>query len=259
MINVLLGGDVVGSRGCEFAARAVRSLRGEADIVILNGENSADGNGITRESAEQLLAVCDAVTTGNHVFRRREIMDAIDGMPYVLRPANYPEGAPGTGLCIIDKGSYRLAVLNIRGNAFMDPLDDPFGCAERILGETDTPNVIVDFHAEATSEKMAMGFFLDGRVSAVLGTHTHVQTADETILPKGTAYITDVGMCGTELSVLGVDPVLAVQKQRYKLPVRFTEAKGEQIFCGVIVTIDEHNGRASAIRRIQIRERDLTR
>ncbi|MBQ7991325.1 MAG: YmdB family metallophosphoesterase [Oscillospiraceae bacterium] len=256
-MRVLLGGDVVGSRGCAFAVRAVRSLRDRVDVVILNGENSADGNGITRSSAESLYTVCDVITTGNHAFRRREFTEQYDDLSYVLRPANYPEGTPGRGVCLIDKGSYRLAVMNICGTAFMDDLDNPFECAERLLTGIDTKNIILDFHAEATSEKKAMGFFLDGKVSAVMGTHTHVQTADEIILPHGTAYISDVGMCGTELSVLGVEASLAVRKQRYKLPVRFEEAAGEQIFCGAIVTIDERSGRAAEISRVQIREKDL--
>lgn len=258
MINVLFGGDVIGSAGCDFAIRAVRRLRRDGiDIVVLNGENSADGNGITRLSTEMLTASCDVITTGNHCFRRKEFMDRFDDLPYVLRPANYPDGAPGSGVYIVDKGSYRLAVVNICGTSFMDDLDNPFVCMERILGETDTRNIIVDFHAEATAEKRAMGFFLDGRVSAVIGTHTHVQTADETILPNGTAYMTDAGMCGTELSVLGVEAELAVKRFRYKMPVHFTEAKGEHFFCGAVISIDERSGKAVSIRRVQLREKDI--
>ena len=255
-MKILFGGDVVGSMGCEFAAQSVRRIKNERgiDVVIINGENSADGNGLTRGSMEALFSFADVITTGNHCFRRQEAIDLYDEHSFLLRPANYPEGTAGTGVCIIDKGAYSLAVMNICGTAFMDALDNPFECADRLIAQCGTKNIIVDFHAEATSEKKAMGFYLDGRVSAVIGTHTHVQTADEMILPKGTAYITDAGMCGTELSVLGVEPELAVRKQCYRMPVRFTEAKGAQFFCGVIAEINEKTGTAVSVERIQLKE-----
>ena len=255
-MKILFGGDVVGSRGCAFASQSVRRIKQDEkiDAVIINGENSADGNGITYESMESLFTFADVITTGNHCFRRQEFVNAYDEKSSLLRPANYPEGTAGSGMCIIDKGAYSVAVINLCGTAFMDALDNPFACADRLIAQAETKNIIVDFHAEATSEKKAMGFYLDGRVSAVIGTHTHVQTADEIILPGGTAYITDAGMCGTELSVLGVDPQLAITKQKYKTPVRFTEAEGKQIFCGVIIEINEKTGTAVSLKRIQIRE-----
>ena len=159
----------------------------------------------------------------------------------------------GRGVCVLDKGSYSFAVVNLMGTAFMEPLGNPFETMEALLTDIDTPNILVDFHGEATGEKKALGFFLDGRVSAVIGTHTHVQTADETILPGGTAYITDAGMCGSELSVLGVKPELAVRKQRYRVPVRFTESDAPPFLCGVLIKLDEKSGRALEIQRLQIR------
>lgn len=255
MIKVLFAGDIVGSLGREYAAKTVYSLRGreKIDIVIVNGENSADGNGITKEAMEELFTFADVITTGNHCFRRKEFIPCYDSNETLLRPVNYPEGAMGKGVCILDKGSYSFAVVNLMGTSFMEPLANPFETMENLLPALGTPNILVDFHGEATGEKKAMGFFLDGRVSAVTGTHTHVQTADETVLPGGTAYITDAGMCGSELSVLGIKPELAVRKQRYKMPVKFVEADAPPFFCGVMLTVDEKTGRAKAIERLQIR------
>lgn len=255
MINVLFAGDIVGSMGCEFARKAISRLKGQEkiDIVIANGENSADGNGITRQSMEELFGFADVITTGNHCFKRREFLPCYDERDDLLRPANYPEGVVGKGVCVLDKGAYSFAVVNIMGTAFMEPLNNPFECIEELLGEIDTPNILVDFHAEATSEKKAMGFFLEGKVSAVMGTHTHVQTADEIILGGHTGYITDAGMCGAELSVLGVKSELAIEKQRFKCPVKFAESDNPPFFCGVMLRIDERSGKTMEIKRIQIR------
>lgn len=255
MITVLFAGDIVGSSGRDFARRCIYKLKGEEkiDVVIVNGENSADGNGITRESADDLLSFADIITTGNHCFRRKEFIPSYDKEDCLIRPANYPEGVPGKGVCVLDMGRYSIAVVNLMGTAFMEPLNNPYECMESILSEIDTPNIILDFHAEATSEKKAMGFFLAGKVSAVLGTHTHVQTADEMILSDHTGYITDVGMCGPELSVLGVKSELAISKQRYKMPVKFTESDEKPFFCAVKLKIDEKSGKAHSIERIQMR------
>ena len=165
MINVLFAGDIVGSRGCEFAEKTIYRLKGseKIDIVVVNGENSADGNGITKNSMRELSRFADIITTGNHCFRRPEIMPFYDSEETLLRPANYPDGVCGKGVCVIDKGAYRFAVVNLMGTAFMQPLGNPFECIDRILEELDTPNILVDFHAEATSEKKAMGFYLAGR------------------------------------------------------------------------------------------------
>ena len=255
MINVLFIGDIVGSRGCDFAEKTVGRLRAKEkiDAVIVNGENSADGNGITRESMEHLFRFADVITTGNHCFRRREFMEYYDIKDNLLRPANYPEGVVGKGVIVADMGRFSLAVINLMGTAFMEPLNNPFECADRLLADIDTPNIIVDFHAEATSEKKSMGFYLAGRVSAVIGTHTHVQTADETILSGHTGYITDAGMCGAELSVLGVKKELAIEKQRTKCPVRFTESEEPPFFNGVMLQIDEKCGKVHSIERLIIR------
>lgn len=255
MINVLFIGDIVGSRGCDFAEKTVGRLRAKEkiDAVIANGENSADGNGITRDSMEQLFRFADVITTGNHCFRRKEFMEYFDIKENLLRPANYPEGVVGKGVTVVDMGRFSIAVINLMGTAFMEPLNNPFECADRLLRDIETPNIIVDFHAEATSEKKSMGFYLAGRVSAVIGTHTHVQTADETILSGHTGYITDAGMCGAELSVLGVKKELAIEKQRTKCPVKFIESDEPPFFNGVKLLIDEKSGKVHSIERLIIR------
>lgn len=255
MINVLFIGDIVGSNGCDFAEKTVGRLRAQKklDLVIANGENSADGNGITKASMEHIFRFADVITTGNHCFRRKEFTEYYDIKENLLRPANYPDGVVGKGVVTVDMGRYSFAVINLMGTAFMEALNNPYECIDRLLGDIDTKNILVDFHAEATSEKKAMGFYLSGRVSAVMGTHTHVQTADEAILDGHTAYITDAGMCGAELSVLGVKKELAIEKQRTKCPVRFTESDEAPFFNGVLMQIDEKCGKACGIERLIIR------
>lgn len=255
MINVLFIGDIVGSNGCDFAEKTVGRLRAQKklDLVIANGENSADGNGITKASMEHIFRFADVITTGNHCFRRKEFTEYYDIKENLLRPANYPEGVVGKGVVTVDMGRYSFAVINLMGTAFMEALNNPYECIDRLLGDIDTKNILVDFHAEATSEKKAMGFYLSGKVSAVMGTHTHVQTADEAILDGHTAYITDAGMCGAELSVLGVKKELAIEKQRTKCPVRFTESDEAPLFNGVLMQIDEKCGKACGIERLIIR------
>ncbi len=255
MINVLFIGDIVGSNGCDFAEKTVGKLRAQKklDLVIANGENSADGNGITKASMDHIFRFADVITTGNHCFRRKEFTEYYDIRENLLRPANYPDGVVGKGVVTVDMGRYSFAVINIMGTAFMEALNNPYECIDRLLGDIDTKNILVDFHAEATSEKKAMGFYLSGKVSAVIGTHTHVQTADEAILDGHTAYITDAGMCGAELSVLGVKKELAIEKQRTKCPVRFTESDEAPFFNGVLMQIDEKCGKACGIERLIIR------
>lgn len=255
MINVLFIGDIVGSNGCDFAEKTVGRLRAQKklDLVIANGENSADGNGITKASMEHIFRFADVITTGNHCFRRKEFTEYYDIKENLLRPANYPDGVVGKGVVTVDMGRYSFAVINLMGTAFMEALNNPYECIDRLLGDIDTKNILVDFHAEATSEKKAMGFYLSGKVSAVIGTHTHVQTADEAILDGHTAYITDAGMCGAELSVLGVKKELAIEKQRTKCPVRFTESEEAPFFNGVLMQIDEKCGKALGIERLIIR------
>ena len=255
MKKLLFIGDVVGRAGCTFLEENLPRLRREygADITVVNGENSAQGNGITRQSAESILSAgADLITTGNHAFRRWDSYDIYEER-WIIRPANYPGGAPGHGYTVMDMGTYSVAFMNIMGTAFMEPLDNPFTAADNILRKLSTPCIFVDFHAEATSEKKAMGHYLTGRVSGVFGTHTHVQTADECILGGHTAYITDVGMVGPELSCLGVDTEAAVNRLRFRMPVKFQEADGACFLCGTIVEFNEKDGKSHKINRIIIR------
>ncbi len=256
-MRLLFLGDVVGEGGCKFLMEKLPRFKRQnnIDICIANGENSAKGNGVTPKSIEAVLdSGVDFITLGNHTYKRFEIMDYLDGDVPVIRPYNYPAGAPGKGVGIIDKGRYRVAVVNMLGTVFSEPLGNPFNEIDKALGETDGCKiVIVDFHAEATAEKRAMGFYLDGKVTAVFGTHTHVQTSDEQLLPKGTAYITDVGMCGPVQSVLGIEPELVIRKFKTNLPVKFENPNSEHMLCGVVAEIDEKNGKAISIERVDIR------
>ena len=256
MKRLLFIGDVVGRAGCEFLADKLSGIKREnnIDITIVNGENSAQGNGITRGSADAIIrAGADIITTGNHAFRRKESMELFDE-DYIVRPANYPEGGcVGSGVRILDMGAYSIAVINLMGTVYMDPLDNPFTKMDELLENIDTPNIFLDFHAEATSEKKAMGHYLTGKVSGMFGTHTHVQTADECILGGHTAYITDVGMVGPELSCLGVDSESAVNRLRFRMPVKFQEAEGTCFLCGTIVEFNEKDGKSHKINRIIVR------
>lgn len=255
MKKILFIGDVVGNAGCDFLADKLGMIKRHygVDITVVNGENSAQGNGISRSSAQHIIrAGADIITTGNHAFRKKNELDVFDE-EYVIRPANYPEGCIGRGVCILDMGAYSVAVVNLMGTAFMDPLDNPFTKIDEIIAEIDTPNIFVDFHAEATSEKKAMGHYLAGRVSGVFGTHTHVQTADEMILGGHTAYITDLGMTGAEISCLGVEIKPAVDRFRFHMPVMFKEAEGKCFLCGIVVEFDEKIGKSHKIERIIVR------
>ncbi len=255
-MRLMFIGDVVGHTGCEFLASKMHFLKTKynVDITVINGENSATGNGITRVSCDYLTSIgADVITTGNHAFKRRESLSMFDEVEHLIRPINFPDGVIGKGSYILDMGRYSVAIINLMGVTYMEALGNPFSTMDKVLDEIDTNNIFVDFHAEATSEKKALGFYLDGRVTAVLGTHTHVQTADETILPNGTAYITDAGMTGPELSVLGVDKEPAIKKQRFNIPVRFVEADTPCFICGVVVEFDEKTGKALSIERIMER------
>lgn len=256
-MRLLFIGDVVSHLGCDFLGSKFYSIKREynIDVTVVNGENSADGNGITPFSCSCLTKIgADVITTGNHAFRRKEAAEIFDSCEHLLRPLNYPEGVIGKGVYIIDMGRCRLAFINLMGVVYMEPIDNPFVSIDKALKQLDTKNIFVDFHAEATAEKKAMGYFLDGRVTAVLGTHTHVQTADEQLLPEGTAYITDVGFTGPEESVLGVKKELAIQKQLYHFPVKFSEADTPCCINGAIVDFDEKTGKARSIERITVRE-----
>lgn len=256
-MNILAIGDIVGSNGCKFVRSKLSDLKKEKqiDMVIANGENSADGNGITPFSMDYLFkSGVDVITTGNHAFRRKEIYDVFDQEEYLIRPANYPESStPGKGYCIFDMGKFSVCVINLLGLIYLDSLECPFNTIDKILDETkDIKIKILDLHAEATSEKRAFGFYLDGKISAMFGTHTHVQTADETILEKGTGYITDVGMTGAIDSVLGVKPESIIKRMRTKLPVRFEFSKGSSMMNAILYSIDEDTGKTVKIERLNI-------
>jgi len=258
-VKILIVGDVVGRVGRRAFDRYTRELKKSraVDLVIVNGENSAGGRGISRKSLDELYrSGGDIVTSGNHIWDNREIYGFIDDEPYLVRPANYPEGAPGRGWCIYPFKSVNVAVINLSGRAFMPEMDCPFQKIEDILAEIgDRADIfILDLHAETTSEKMAMGFYLDGRVQAVVGTHTHIQTADARILPEGTAYITDLGMVGPWNSVLGVKPEIIIQKFTSCMPVRFDLAEGPAVYSAVVVDIDIAAKKAAAIERILLTE-----
>jgi metallophosphoesterase (TIGR00282 family) len=257
-VKVLFIGDIFGEPGRRAVARAVPKLvaQRQIDIVIGNGENAAGGFGITPELAEELFDLGLAViTTGNHAWDKKEILDYFPREPRLLRPANYPSGVPGQGSVVVESaGGEQLGVLQLMGRAYMPTLDCPFQVAKRELAalKKRTTAVIVDMHAEATSEKMAMGHYLDGEVVAVVGTHTHVQTADDQILPKGTAYLTDIGMTGPLHSVIGVKKELAIEKFLTGMPRRFEVASGPSVFCAVLLELDARLGKALSIERIRI-------
>ncbi|MHB8764532.1 MAG: TIGR00282 family metallophosphoesterase [Deferrisomatales bacterium] len=254
-MRILFLGDVVGEPGLA-ALRRLPSLSARlgADLVVANGENTANGLGITAKTAREMRSAgVQVVTTGNHVWDKKEFLGEIDALPWVIRPANYPPGAPGRGWCGVEVGGVLVAVANLSGRIFMDPLDCPFRAADRVLGEIGarTRVVLVDFHAEATSEKRALGWHLDGRVTAVLGTHTHVATADAQVLPGGTGYITDVGMTGPRDSVIGVPREGAVTRFVSQLPARLGVAKTDAVLCGVLVEADPATGRCLGIERVE--------
>lgn len=255
-MNIFVIGDVVGSIGCNALRSKLPSYRKlmNIDFVIANGENSADGNGILPTSAGHLFdSGVDVITTGNHVYRRKEIYDMLEENDYIIRPANFPEAAVGKGVCVIDTCRLKICVINIMGTAYMESLKCPFEAMDEILKKYGDCRIkIVDFHAEATAEKRAMGYYLDGRVSAVYGTHTHVLTADATVLPNGTGYITDIGMTGPVHSVLGVKPELAIKKFRTKMPVRFENADGQCKINGAIFEIDEKSGKTLSVETVEI-------
>ena len=255
-MNILCIGDVVGSIGCQFLRSRLPALKRlkAIDLVVANGENSADGNGITPASAEYLFdSGVDVITTGNHSFRRKESYELYDECETLLRPANFPAAAPGRGLCVVDLGRVQAAVINLMGTAYLESLRCPFETLEELLSAPDLPKVkIVDFHAEATGEKRALGFFADGKVTALFGTHTHVPTADACLLPQGTGYLTDAGMTGVIDSVLGVKPEIIIGKLRTKLPARFDLAKGPCKMDCVLFTAEERTGLCTGVERFSI-------
>jgi 2',3'-cyclic-nucleotide 2'-phosphodiesterase len=256
-MRILFVGDVVGRPGRDVVARRLHALRSELDIdvCVVNGENAADGLGITPRLAEQLLgAGADAITLGNHTWRRTEIAAYLASSGRVIRPANFPSGAPGSGMAIVQSADgTAVAVINVLGSLYLEPARSMWELIDELVDEAheQTPVVVVDVHAEATSEKVALARWLDGRVTAVLGTHTHVQTADARVLPGGTAAMTDVGMTGPHDSVIGVVADLAIQRMRTGMPVRFETAQGGVRLEGAVVDCDAATGRATAIAPVR--------
>jgi len=253
-------GDIVGKIGRDAVQTMLPTLHETyaPNFIIVNGENSAAGLGITPDIARGMLdSGIDVITLGNHSWSKRDILGYLDHEPRLLRPANYPAGSPGKGCGVFCcRGGGKVGVANLLGRTFMDPVDDPFRVADAVLetfrGQTKVS--FFDFHAEATSEKCAFGYYLDGRASVVVGTHTHVQTADERILPEGTAYLTDVGMVGPQESILGMRAHESLQKFLTQMPHRLEVASGAAVLCGVVVDIDQETGKSLAIERVQIRD-----
>ena len=242
-MNILVIGDIVGTQGCDFLRSVLpgfKKLEG-IDVVIANGENAAPGNGITSSAAEHIFSSgVDFITTGNHAFRRSEVYHFLDERSDIIRPANVGSSCAGKGVGVIDMGRVRIGVINLLGRAYINGSDNPFSYIDPLMKEIDDCKIkIVDIHAESTAEKLALGFYLDGRATAVVGTHTHVQTADEKILPGGTAYITDLGMTGPELSVLGVRPEASKSWVKTGLPTRFEIGDGACMMWAVIMDPDE--------------------
>lgn len=255
-MRILFIGDVVSTAGCDFVRAVLPAFKrqNEIDFCIINGENSAQGNGILPQSAQSLFTSgADLITGGNHSFRRQEMLRVYeDSSQPVLRPVNFHRSAPGRGTYILEKRGLRLGVANISGTVYMDYAENPFDAADSVIDafkRSGVQNILIDFHAEATSEKRAMGFYTDSRVSALIGTHTHVQTADEQLLPGGSAYITDVGMTGVTNSVLGVKTECALHRLRTGLPIKFENPAGACSMGCVIIETDNKTGRALVIER----------
>ncbi len=255
-MRILFLGDIVGRPGREITKKLIEKFKEKEkiDVVIANGENAAAGSGLTPRLAEELFSnKIDILTSGDHIWKKREIYELLDSTDRILRPANYPPGSPGKGFTVVEFGGIKVGVINLIGRVFMEAVDCPFRGVRQILKEIgkETNVIIVDVHAEATSEKIALGWFLDGKVSAVLGTHTHVQTADEKILPEGTAYITDVGMTGPFSGVIGRTKESILERFIAQLPNKFVMAENDVEMHGVILDIDEKTGKATGIKRVQ--------
>jgi metallophosphoesterase (TIGR00282 family) len=258
-MQILFIGDIVGRPGRRVVRELLPGVVKEygVDLVIANAENAAAGFGITHDTIDELLECgIQLFTTGNHVWDKKEVLGFIDEYPNLLRPANFPDACPGIGHAIVKTaGGVPVAVINLAGRVFMPPADCPFRVAKAIVEKlrSDVPVIIVDIHAEATSEKQAMGWYLDGEVSAVFGTHTHVQTADEIILPGGTAYLTDAGMTGPHNSIIGIEKEMIIDRFLTGMPCRFEVARGNVRLQGVVVGIDPQSGKAQSIKRVNLR------
>ena len=252
--RILFVADVVGHPGRDAVKALLPGLKRElgAHLTVVNGENAAAGFGLTAKLVQEIKAAgADVITTGNHVFAQKEFLAELPHLERVTRPANYPPGAPGTGWCTLEAGGQEVLVMNVMGRIFVETIDDPFRAADAILADhPNHPIVLCDMHAEATSEKTAMGWYLDGRVSAVVGTHTHIPTADARVLPGGTAYVTDVGMVGPRDGCIGMDKDVVLKRFLTGVPNRFVVASGPVTFNSVLVTISASSGRATSIQRV---------
>ncbi|KQL44467.1 TIGR00282 family metallophosphoesterase [Brevibacillus choshinensis] len=256
-MKLLFIGDIMGSPGREMVKMYLPLLKRKyrPTFVVANGENAAHGRGITEKITKELFELgVHAITLGNHTWDQKEIFDFIDDEPRMIRPANFPEGAPGKGITYIKQSEGELAVINLQGRTFLPPLDCPFKMADKLVEQARkrTKYIFVDFHAEVTSEKQAMAWYLDGRVSAVVGTHTHVQTADERVLPQGTGFLCDVGMCGPSNGILGMEREAVIKKFLTQLPVRFEVAPDPAQLNAVVITLDKATGTAKKLERIRI-------
>ncbi len=260
-MKILMVGDVVGRTGRYFFMEQTPELKQakKIDMVIVNGENAAHGKGLTPQIFNELIkGGADVVTSGNHIWDNPNVLQIIDTEPFLLRPANYPEDTPGNSFCIYPIGKKNIGVINMSGRIFMQPpMDDPFRLGEKIVKflKKTCDVILVDFHAEATSEKLAFAHLFDGKITAVVGTHTHVQTADEKILPKGTAYISDLGMVGAENSILGMAIEPVIKKFLSGRPSKFEVAEGASVYCAALLTINDATNKATKIERIFIKER----
>jgi 2',3'-cyclic-nucleotide 2'-phosphodiesterase len=258
IVRILFVADVIGSPGRRVLRQLLHLVRADvgADAVVVNGENAAGGFGITPEAVAEFLELgVDVITTGNHVWDRKEILPLLDAEPRLLRPANYPPGNPGRGAVVVDAAGVRLGVLNLQGRTFMAAIDDPFRAADALLAslEGSADVIVVDFHAEATSEKQALARYLDGRVAAVVGTHTHVQTADERVQPRGTARITDLGLTGGMDGIIGMKAEISIERQlRGARGERMQPADGDLQLQGAVVEVDPATGLARSIARVDV-------
>lgn len=258
-MRVLFIGDVVGRKGREMLATYLPKLKQKyrPTLTVVNGENAAGGKGINEKTYREMME-CGAqvITMGNHTWDKREIFEFIDDAPKLVRPANFPDGTPGEGMRFFKANTTEVAVINLQGRTFLPPLESPFEKADELIemAKKRTPVIFVDFHAEATSEKQAMGWYLDGKVSAVVGTHTHVQTADNRVLPKGTAFLTDVGMTGPYDGIIGMDREVVMKRFLTHLPVRFEVATGRGQLSGTYIEIDGKTGFSRSIERILIND-----
>ncbi len=258
IVRALILGDIVGKPGCRALFIGLKGLikRNSVDVVIANGENAAEGYGLTPEIARSIFqSGVDVITSGNHIWQKQEIFPLLDSEERLLRPENYPSGVPGHGSCLVEIGDVKIGVMNLEGRLQMSNIRCPFKVADHLIGKLKqvTNIILVDFHAEIPEEKEALGYYLDGRVSAVVGTHTHVQTADERILPGGTAYITDIGMTGPADSVIGMKVEDALRRSLTQMPIRMEVADKPADIMGVVVEIEIPSGRARSIKRIKER------